>query len=423
MAEFPWYQEGPADRFWPPGREPTRAKPIGDAASEPMAVYLGSQAMEVIQLSLEQNPERPVAGLLVGFPLSGPRRPFVLVTDVIPFPVSPEDEGEIRFTSKIFQDILPLWQERRDGASIVGWCHARPNRGVALSNFHRFNHHRHFPRPWQVALVIDTARQASLVYRWENGELVPCEGFYFWDMRAEPAATLFESPLLALGRRSGSQAGGSKPQSASRRRRILAWLLMLLLLGAIVYLLIPQAPGSFGWMRERMASNTARLEELRENLDTAQKEQERLLATSPSAAAPPRRGEGPPSSLLPQDAQGEESGLVGSAAPRPQPAAPAANETASRLALQASPLLDTAPEQHIASGSAAEAGRAAPSSDAPPDTAEAASEYVIQPGDTMWAISRTLLGDPRYYRELAERNQIEDPDRIYPGQRIVVPSE
>lgn len=53
----------------------------------------------------------------------------------------------------------------------------------------------------------------------------------------------------------------------------------------------------------------------------------------------------------------------------------------------------------------------------------AVREYVIQPGDTMWAISRTLLGDPRLFRELAQKNQIENPDRIFPGQRLVVPLE
>src|SRR5690606_19508827 len=89
-------------------------------------------------------------------------------------------------------EILPAWEERQDGAVIAGWCHAAPGRGIALSNFHRFNHHRHFPRPWQIVLVIDTARQASLVYRWEKGQLVPVEGFYYWDMEGEPAADLFE---------------------------------------------------------------------------------------------------------------------------------------------------------------------------------------------------------------------------------------
>lgn len=51
----------------------------------------------------------------------------------------------------------------------------------------------------------------------------------------------------------------------------------------------------------------------------------------------------------------------------------------------------------------------------------AATSYVIQPGDTMWRISGTLLGDPRSFRSLAEANDIEDPDRIYPGQRLRIP--
>ena len=45
----------------------------------------------------------------------------------------------------------------------------------------------------------------------------------------------------------------------------------------------------------------------------------------------------------------------------------------------------------------------------------------IQPGDTMWSISRTLLGDPWAFRGLAETNEIEDPNTIYPVNGLQFP--
>jgi hypothetical protein len=52
-------------------------------------------------------------------------------------------------------------------------------------------------------------------------------------------------------------------------------------------------------------------------------------------------------------------------------------------------------------------------------TAEAAS-YQVVAGDTLWHISRRLLGDPLRYPELAARNHIANPDLILPGQVLLL---
>jgi nucleoid-associated protein YgaU len=44
--------------------------------------------------------------------------------------------------------------------------------------------------------------------------------------------------------------------------------------------------------------------------------------------------------------------------------------------------------------------------------------YIVQAGDTLWAIAKRFLGDGSRYRELARRNGISNPDLIYPGQVI-----
>lgn len=58
--------------------------------------------------------------------------------------------------------------------------------------------------------------------------------------------------------------------------------------------------------------------------------------------------------------------------------------------------------------------------------------YTVSQGDTLWGIARRLTGDPENWPELLERNNaayeagigetyIDDPDLIYPGQRIYAP--
>ena len=56
-------------------------------------------------------------------------------------------------------------------------------------------------------------------------------------------------------------------------------------------------------------------------------------------------------------------------------------------------------------------------------TSTAAQVHVVEPGDSLWTISATAYGDgnrwPRIYE--ANRDEILDPDLIYPGQRLVLP--
>ncbi len=49
--------------------------------------------------------------------------------------------------------------------------------------------------------------------------------------------------------------------------------------------------------------------------------------------------------------------------------------------------------------------------------------YTIESGDSLSKIAKRFYGDPMKYKELFEANRevIEDPDKIFPGQKIRIP--
>jgi nucleoid-associated protein YgaU len=49
--------------------------------------------------------------------------------------------------------------------------------------------------------------------------------------------------------------------------------------------------------------------------------------------------------------------------------------------------------------------------------------YEVKKGDTLSAISKSMLGDANRYREIFEANKpmLKDPDKIYPGQTLRIP--
>jgi LysM repeat protein len=51
--------------------------------------------------------------------------------------------------------------------------------------------------------------------------------------------------------------------------------------------------------------------------------------------------------------------------------------------------------------------------------------YVIEKGDTLWAIAKKFLGNGNRHPEIFEANRevIIDPDKIFPGQKIRIPPQ
>ncbi len=56
--------------------------------------------------------------------------------------------------------------------------------------------------------------------------------------------------------------------------------------------------------------------------------------------------------------------------------------------------------------------------------AEAARRHTVVRGDCLWCIAEDRWGDGARWKEIyeANRDQIEDPDLIYPGQILTIPS-
>jgi nucleoid-associated protein YgaU len=69
--------------------------------------------------------------------------------------------------------------------------------------------------------------------------------------------------------------------------------------------------------------------------------------------------------------------------------------------------------------------RGGSSSTAPSASAAVASErtYVVVEGDSLSAIAKRMLGDGNKWRKIYEANRdiIDDPDLIFPGQKLRIP--
>ncbi|MGA9799108.1 MAG: LysM peptidoglycan-binding domain-containing protein [Terriglobales bacterium] len=53
---------------------------------------------------------------------------------------------------------------------------------------------------------------------------------------------------------------------------------------------------------------------------------------------------------------------------------------------------------------------------------QGAQDYTVQPGDNLSKISKHFYGDANKYPVIAKANNLDDPDKIKVGQKLVIPS-
>lgn len=59
------------------------------------------------------------------------------------------------------------------------------------------------------------------------------------------------------------------------------------------------------------------------------------------------------------------------------------------------------------------------------DSGEEATYYTVKSGDSLSAISKHVYGDPNKYNAIFEANKpmLSHPDKIYPGQVLIIPKQ
>jgi nucleoid-associated protein YgaU len=64
-----------------------------------------------------------------------------------------------------------------------------------------------------------------------------------------------------------------------------------------------------------------------------------------------------------------------------------------------------------------------PAAAAVPAGAGGARSYTVVRGDTLWKIAEEAYGSGAQYTKIfeANRDQLDDPDRIFPGQKLIIP--
>jgi proteasome lid subunit RPN8/RPN11 len=76
-----------------------------------------------------------------------------------------------------------LMEEKFPDKELVGWYHTHPRMGLFLSSHDIFLHNNFFPKPWQVALVVEPhSNVGGFFIKDKNGEMDARHHFGFYEI-------------------------------------------------------------------------------------------------------------------------------------------------------------------------------------------------------------------------------------------------
>lgn len=112
---------------------------------------------------------------------------YIVVDAVLPALYTRQGSAYLTFTQDSQVAMFSLMEEKYPEKELVGWYHTHPRMGIFLSSHDIFLHNNFFPKPWQVAMVVEPHSNVGGIFiRDEKGEMDARHHFGFYELIDEP---------------------------------------------------------------------------------------------------------------------------------------------------------------------------------------------------------------------------------------------
>jgi nucleoid-associated protein YgaU/proteasome lid subunit RPN8/RPN11 len=320
-----------------------------------------------IEDHVRSDTSREVGGVLVGTINDG-----VEIEASIPALRAGDPSSSINFSHRVWDDVMRTVRREHPDKQIVGWYHSTPGSGAELSEYDLFVQQLFFDDPKMVALVIDPSSGEGEWFGWQGQEVQPLESYEPAAVVAAAAAATAATATVEAEPEVDAEPDDEdeeEPEDAQKSA----------LVPALVAILMLVAGGVVLFLALRDSGNTSPA-----SAPTTEPVPFQIPVTSLGGTT------APPGSSVPSDSSA------------PQPSEPAASTPST-------PTPSTTPPTST------------PSAPLPGGPTGAASTYVVQPGDSLWAIAAAHYGNGARYTDILAANP-GLTERLQPGMTIGLPA-
>ena len=157
-----------------------------EALPPAVPVFVSQKAFVRFCLHAGSDPDNEVGGWLVGRWCvdDATAEQFVVVEAILPAIYTRHGSAFLTFTHDSQLFMLDLMEQRYPDKELVGWYHTHPRMSVFLSGYDTWLHEHFFPKPWQVALVIEPhSTTGGFFIRNVDGNLNPRLYYGFYELK------------------------------------------------------------------------------------------------------------------------------------------------------------------------------------------------------------------------------------------------
>ena len=457
---------------------PTNVRQIGSIEASGLRIYVEDYVFTYVHQYAQANPASERLGILVGRYIESEPEPILFISGAIESKYTLQSTNGAMFSKKADELAPDVLDKYFPGLEIVGWFQSQPGYGTYLSSKSYGYHRENFTKKHHVFFVTDPAQRMDAFYVYNDGyELCESRGYFVYydknkpmheymiDSRMQNAASKTadravlegvpeivakESEVRSiqampvskrrirelreatedsgtytgrntLSRRSSGSVSGSNSGDQKKLVNMLTALCAVMFLVSFI-------------MGAGLIRSDERINALEYNFSALSDAHRHIAANMITAAdvpafAPEVRAEiglavtEDGNRLLAEEnarvAEQAPGGTEAAFAPAPEvPALPPADPpdppppATPPPAAQAPLTPPVTPDPPTP-----------PPTETPPATVAAAfpSTYVVQAGDSLNSISRRVYGTIAMVERIMEANDIEDPDRIFLGQVLILP--
>lgn len=406
---------------------PSNIKQIG-SISDGMRIYMEDYVCTYIQALSNSYENNEVLAVLIGRHLTIDSAPVLFINGCIEGKYCIEDGGILTFSEKSYDYILGQKDKYFPKTDIVGWVQSQPSYGTYLNSLYKKYHMNNFKKEYQVLFVTDPIQKLNCFYAYNEDmtQLEEINGYFiYYDKNRNMHEYMIDNKdenlklkdKLAIyaeeediknsahiaereeKRRKTPSEAQIRTRQAVRKRKTRydqkRTVNMLAALSAIMFLISGVMGAGLIKSEERIAvleQNLSALNTAYRNISASMEETQAAFLGQSEQKDNSEENPVPPSETTPQE-QNTEAAVTEPPAEAPPSEAP----------------VETPAET--------------PSPSPVPQTESSAipESYIVQQGDNLLYISRKFYGSENMVEKIMEANNMDNPDTIYFGKKLILP--
>lgn len=165
---------------------PANILAFGEIEPDDVKVYIKQDVYKDLEKLANSDTTKELGSIIFGDYCEEHGKTHIIISDYVEAKYTDASAATLTFTHETWDYIHKEHDKRFASKKMVGWQHTHPSYGIFLSNYDMFIQENFFNMPFQIAYVIDPIQNIRGFFQWKNGKVDKLNGYYIYDEVGKP---------------------------------------------------------------------------------------------------------------------------------------------------------------------------------------------------------------------------------------------